>query len=189
MGLRVAAIALLVLAAPAFAFDSTKLGQLGSIAIDMEEMQAVLKQAPRLKHEIDDALATAGKKSGDIVCDGMRFPGAWKELAGIRVSPYRCQIADRWLKIQTKVRVTGKRGKVYDKITPEIMAAHSRSKKPIQLGLGQRQRPQSPSVSAKERTPPRAGGLVRKEYRCKGDRRAKLYCAQSASRAWLSSLR
>ena len=114
-------IALALSAAPAFAFDSTKLGQLGSIALDMDEMRAVLKQAPKLQHEIDDALAKIGKKPGEVMCDGMRFPGSWTELRGIRVSPYRCQIGDRWLKIQTKVRVTGKRGKVYDQITPQIM--------------------------------------------------------------------
>lgn len=118
---RLALIALTMSATPAFAFDSTKLGQLGSIALDMDEMQAVLKQAPKLKHEIDEALAKIGKKPGDVMCDGMRFPGPWKELGGLRVSPYRCQIGDRWLKIQTKVRVTGKRGKVYDQITPQIM--------------------------------------------------------------------
>jgi hypothetical protein len=53
---RIALIALVLSAVPALAFDSTKLGQLGSVALDMEELAAVIQQSTPLKREIDDAL-------------------------------------------------------------------------------------------------------------------------------------
>ena len=116
-------IALLLFAAPvyAFAFDTAKLGQLGSIALDMDEIHKVIVQSPKLAREIDEALAKINKKPADVTCDGMRFPGSWKELRGLHVSPYRCQFGDKWLKIRTKVVVTGKGHKIYDTINQEAM--------------------------------------------------------------------
>jgi hypothetical protein len=114
-------IALLLFAAPAYAFDTAKLVQLGSIAVDMDEIHAVIVQSPELAREIDEALAKINKKPADVMCDGMRFPGSWKELRGMRVSPYRCQFGDKWLKIRTKATVTGKRDKIYETITPDAM--------------------------------------------------------------------
>jgi len=121
MRLRSVLITLLLFAAPAHAFDTVKLGQLGSIALDMDELHAVIVQSPKLAREIDEALAKIGKKPADVMCDGMRFPGAWKELRGLRVSPYRCQFGDSWLKIRTKVAVTGKRNKIYETVSRDAM--------------------------------------------------------------------
>jgi len=114
-------LVVLLFASPAFAFDTTKLGQLGSIALDMDELRTVIAQSPTLKREIDEAVAKLNKKPDEIMCDGMRFPGSWTGLSGLRASPYRCQIGDQWLKIRTKVRVTGKGGKVYEQITSDAM--------------------------------------------------------------------
>ena len=116
----------LVLSALAFvsaasAFDSTKLGQRGTITLDMPGISDVLKHTPKLRREVEEAAAKLNKKPDEIVCDGMRFPGSWPELAGLRVAPYICQFGDRWLKIETKIRVVGKGGKVYEKITREAM--------------------------------------------------------------------
>jgi hypothetical protein len=116
---RMVLIALLVAASPAFAFDTTKLGQGGTLPL--EDIQAVINQSSKLKHEVDDAIAKAGKKPDAIICDGMRFPGSWKELSGMRVSPYHCQIGGKWLTICTKVRVTDKKGKLYQSINRKAM--------------------------------------------------------------------
>jgi hypothetical protein len=115
---RILLMAVLLFPAPGFAFDTTKLG---SIALDMDELAAVIKQSPALQREIDTSLAKTGKKPSEEMCDGMRFPGAWPGLAGLRVSPYRCQFGDKWLNIETKVRVTGKHGKVFERIDKTAM--------------------------------------------------------------------
>ena len=117
---RAILISLLLCAAPAFAFDTEKLGQLGSLT--PEEKQAVFAKSPALEREVVAEMSKRGKTLRDIPCDGMRFPGAWRELGGLRVSPYVCQFGDdRWLQVRTKVVVTGKGGKVYPRITPEAM--------------------------------------------------------------------
>ncbi len=118
---RIVLASLVLMPAPALAFDTAKLGQLGSIALDMDELAAVIKQSPALKREIDEALAKVKKAPNELICDAMRFPGSWPELSGLRVSPYRCQFGDKWLRITTKVRVTGKRGKVYERIDKAAM--------------------------------------------------------------------
>jgi len=116
---RTVLIALLVSASPALAFDTTKLGQGGTLPL--EDIQALIDQSSKLKHEVDDAIARSGKKRDAIICDGMRFPGSWKELSGMRVSPYHCQIGAKWLMIKTKVRVTDKKGKLYPSINRKAM--------------------------------------------------------------------
>jgi hypothetical protein len=116
---RFVLIFLLLLVAPAHAFDTTKLGQLGSLV--PEEKQALFAKAPKLQSETDAEMSKLGKKIDDIPCDGMRFPGAWKELGGLRVAPYVCQFGERWLKISAKVVVTGKGGKVFPGISREAM--------------------------------------------------------------------
>ena len=101
----------LLCATPAF-IDAEKLGQFGSLT--SEEKQAVFAKSPALEREVVDEMLKRGKTLGDIPCDGMRFPRAWRELGGLRVSPYVCQFGDdRWLRVRTKVVVTGKGGKVY----------------------------------------------------------------------------
>lgn len=119
--LFVPALLLLASTVPASAFDTKTLGQGGSIALDDERLQAVIAQASTLKQEVDAALARIGKKPEDVICSGMRFPSAWKELGGLRVSPYVCPIGDRWLQIRTTVTLLGQRGKVFPSASKEAM--------------------------------------------------------------------
>jgi hypothetical protein len=116
---RTVLIALLLSAMPAFAFDTTKLGQGGTLPL--EDIQAVINQSSKLKQEVDETIAKAGKKPDAIICDGMRFPRSWKELGGMRVAPYHCQIGGKWITIRTKVRVTDKKGKLYQSINRKAM--------------------------------------------------------------------
>ena len=116
---RAVLISLLLLAAPASAFDTSKLGQLGSLTL--EDKQALFAKSATLEREVAAALAKLGKTPEDVLCDGVRFPGSWQELGGLRVAPYLCQFGDQWLLIRTKVRVTGKGGKVYPQISREAM--------------------------------------------------------------------
>lgn len=118
---RIMLLALLVYATPASAFDTTKLGQGGSLTLDAESIQALIGKSSQLAREIDQAVAKAGKKPGEIVCDGMRFPGAWKKLSGRRVSPYQCHIGERWLTIRARVRIFDAKGKLYQSITGKGM--------------------------------------------------------------------
>ena len=118
---RLILLALLVWATPALAFDTTKLGQGGSLPLDDDAIQALIGQSPKLRQEIDRALAKAGKKPPEIICDGMRFPGTWKNLGGLRVSPYRCHIGDRWLTVSADVRVFDAQGKLYQSINQKGM--------------------------------------------------------------------
>lgn len=121
MLLRMVLVALVVSATPALAFDTGKLGQGGSLRLDDDGIQALIGQSSKLSQEVDQALAKAGKKAGDIICDGMRFPGAWKHLSGLRVSPYHCQIGDKWLTLRANVRVFDARGKLYQSINKKGM--------------------------------------------------------------------
>lgn len=116
--LKVVLILLLTLT-PAFAFDSGQLGQLGSLT--PEEKQALFAKSPKLDSEVAAEMSKLGKKIEDIPCDGMRFPGAWKELGGLRVAPYSCQFGNRWLLIRAKVVLTGKGNKVFNQINREAM--------------------------------------------------------------------
>jgi hypothetical protein len=112
-------VALMAVATPAMAFDTTKLGQMGSLFLD--DLTALIARTPKLKGEIDAALAQATKQASDIPCDGMRFPGQWVNLGRERVSPYTCDFGGRWLVIKATVRVTGRSRQVYDTITPASM--------------------------------------------------------------------
>jgi hypothetical protein len=111
--------ALVLFAGSAFAFDTSKLGQVGSLPLD--DMKGLIAKSPKLKGEVDEAVAKIAKKPDEIMCNGMRFPGAWKELGGVRVSPYSCQLGDKWLQVRAKVQVTGKRGKLYARVDKEAM--------------------------------------------------------------------
>jgi hypothetical protein len=116
---RFLALALLLMPSSAWAFDTSQLGQGGSLGLD--DRMPLIAKTPKLKGEVDAALAKLGKKPEDIRCDGMRFPGRWKHLGGERVSPYTCDFGEQWLRIRADVRLTGNRGKVYEKITPDAM--------------------------------------------------------------------
>ncbi len=113
-----AAAAVALLAGPALAFDTTKLGQGGSLGLD--EMMPLIEKSSALKREVTEAVARSGRKLDDIRCDGQRFPGQWRNLGGERVSPYVCKIADKWLEVRATVRLSG-RGKAFEAITPEAM--------------------------------------------------------------------
>jgi hypothetical protein len=109
----------LLLASPAMAFETSKLGQGGSLPLD--EIMPLIDRQPELKREITEAAAKLSKKPEDIICDGMRFPGQWEHLGGSRVSPYTCGFGDKWLHIVAAIQVTDDRGNAFDKITPQAM--------------------------------------------------------------------
>jgi hypothetical protein len=119
MSLRLALIVLSIAASPALAFDTTKLGQWGSLGLD--DISSLLDKAPQLRREVDAALAKADRKLDEVRCTGMRFPGSWVNLGGERVAPYVCNIGDRWIEIRTRVRVTGRKGKAIEKIDRQAM--------------------------------------------------------------------
>jgi hypothetical protein len=121
MRLWIVLLALLVSAPPAFAFDTSKLAQGGSLPLDDTAIQALIGQSSKLAGEIDHAVAKTGKKPAEIICDGKRFSNAWKELSGRRVSPYHCQIGDKWLTIRANVRVFDAKGKLYQSINQKGM--------------------------------------------------------------------
>jgi hypothetical protein len=110
--------AVVLLSGAVLAFDTTKLGQGGSLGLD--EMVPLIEKSAALKREVVEAVARSGRKLDDIRCDGQRFPGQWRNLGGERVSPYVCKIADKWLEVRATVRISG-RGKAFETITPEAM--------------------------------------------------------------------
>jgi len=114
-----AAVAWLLGIAAAMAFDTGKLGQRGTLALS-DIMTVIAKSAP-LQREVAQALTQSHKKRDEVNCDGMRFPGQWVNLGGERVSPYICDFGGKWLRITATVRVTDRRGRVFDAITPEAM--------------------------------------------------------------------
>jgi hypothetical protein len=50
-----------------------------------------------------------------------RFPGQWRNLGGERAAPYVCKIGDKWLEVRASLRVTGRGGKSFETITPDVM--------------------------------------------------------------------
>jgi hypothetical protein len=92
-------LAVILLTSPALAFDTSKLGQGGSLPLS--DLDPLLAKSPQLQREINQAPAD-GKKAKDVViCDGMRFPGQWQNLGGLRVGPYTCNFGNKWLQIKT----------------------------------------------------------------------------------------
>jgi hypothetical protein len=114
-----AAVAWLFGIGAAMAFDTGKLGQRGTLSLS--DIMPLIAKSPRLQREIAQALTQSHKKRDDVNCDGMRFPGQWVNLGGERVSPYICDFGGKWVQITTTVRVTDRRGRVFDTITPEAM--------------------------------------------------------------------
>jgi hypothetical protein len=80
-------LVLLLVSSSAMAFDTTKLGQFGSLSLD--EMMSLIDKSPQLKREVTDAVAKTKVKADEIGCDGRRFPGQWRNLGGERAAPYR----------------------------------------------------------------------------------------------------
>src|SRR5262245_53026223 len=104
MSLRLVLLVLLLGASSALAFDTSKLGQWGSLPLD--DLKPVIAKSARLQQEISKALPETNKKQEDVQCVGMRFPGSWKNLGGMRVSPYFCDFGGKWLQIDAIVRIT-----------------------------------------------------------------------------------
>jgi hypothetical protein len=112
-------VALLIAASPSMAFDTSKLGQGGTLTLD--DLMPLIRKSAQLKREVDQALVEGKKKPDDVICSGMRFPGQWVHLGGIRVSPYTCGFGDKWLQIRATVRITDRSGRAFETITPEAM--------------------------------------------------------------------
>jgi hypothetical protein len=119
MSLRSFPILLLLSASPANAFDTSKLGQGGTLPL--ADIVALIDTSPTLKREVKQALAQTKKKQDDVVCDGMRFSGQWTHLPGVPVSPYNCDFGTSWLQIQAIVQITDRKGRTFETITPEAM--------------------------------------------------------------------
>jgi hypothetical protein len=116
---RAVPMALVLAASLALAFDTGKLGQGGTIMLD--ELMPLFRKSEALQREIAEALGRSGKKHEDVICSGMRFPGSWGHLGGMRVSPYTCDFGGRWLSVKADVRITGPGGRVYDTVTSAAM--------------------------------------------------------------------
>ena len=119
MPLRLVPLALLLGTSSALAFDTSKLGQWGSLPLD--DLTPVIAKSAELQQEINKALSEGNKKQGDVMCVGMRFPGQWKNLGGLRVSPYSCYFGAKWLQIHATVRITDRHGQAFETITAEAM--------------------------------------------------------------------
>jgi hypothetical protein len=119
MAIRLVALALLLGCSAAPAFDSTKVGQWGSLYLD--DLSPILAESAQLKQEVTAALAEKNKKPEDILCFGMRFPGAWKKLGGTRVAPYTCDFNGKYLRIDGTIRVTGHGGRSFETINDTAM--------------------------------------------------------------------
>src|SRR5262245_59878500 len=83
--------------------------------------RAVIAKSPRLQQEIKQVLSEGNKKQEDVTCVGMRFPGQWKHLGGLRVSPYVCVFGAMWLQIRATVRISDGRGQSFEAITDKAM--------------------------------------------------------------------
>jgi hypothetical protein len=110
MAMRLVGLALLFGTSAALAFDSTKVGQWGSLYLD--DLSPVLAESAQLKREVTAALARKNKKPEDILCFGMRFPGPWKNLGAMCVAPYTCDFDGKYLRIDATVRVIGRGGRI-----------------------------------------------------------------------------
>ena len=119
MTLRLVPVALLLGTFSALAFDTSKLSQWGSLPLD--DLTPVIAKSAPLQQEVNKALFEGNAKQGDVICVGMRFPGQWKNLGGLRVSPYSCDFGAKWLQIRAIVRITDRHGQTFETITAKAM--------------------------------------------------------------------
>jgi hypothetical protein len=131
MGLKVILLSATLAASPAAAFDTSKLGQGGTLFLG--DLKPLIDQSPKLRAEVTEAATKVDKPMDDILCGGVRFPGPWVHLGGGRVSPYECNFGEKWLKLRATVRVTGRSGRVYEKPSRDAMrnATRVRETNPI----------------------------------------------------------
>ena len=119
MLLRLVALALLLTTSSALAFDTSKVGQWGSMYLD--DLAPLVAKSDKLQQEVNQALSDAKKNPEDVLCFGMRFPGSWKNLGGLRVSPYTCDFGGKFLRIAANVRVTARNGRAFASISDVAM--------------------------------------------------------------------
>lgn len=105
-------------------FDSRRIEGVGTLLL--EDVMPLVRQAPRLRDEVDAALREANKTAQDVICIGKRIDGSWKFLAGARVQPYACKIGERWLEITAELRVSGAGGEHYSTVS-DIAAQNART--------------------------------------------------------------
>jgi hypothetical protein len=115
--------ATLAASGPARAFDMSKLGY-GSLFVG--DFMPLINASPKLKTEVQAALAAAKKKPDEQLCEAPRFPGPWENLHGEHVAPFTCNIGGKWLQINATIRVTGPKGEVFE---TESAAAMKRASK------------------------------------------------------------
>jgi hypothetical protein len=119
MSLKAVPIAVALTVSPALAFDTSQLGQAGSLPLS--DLTPLIAKSTKLQSEVKSALAETKKNADNLMCDGMRFPGSWVNLGGERVAPYTCEFSGKWLLINTTVRVTDGKGRVLETVTPSAM--------------------------------------------------------------------
>jgi hypothetical protein len=107
---------------PVMSFDTTKLGQMGTLLTS--RTVPLSGKSVRLREEVKRALADS-KRDG-VMCIGMRFPGQWVHLGGERVAPYACDFGGKWLKIEAHVRIVDQHGRVFERITLKAMRKSTR---------------------------------------------------------------
>lgn len=105
-------------------FDSRRIEAVGTLPL--EDILPLIRQAPRLKDEVDAALRDVNGKAANIICIGRRIDGTWKYLAGARVQPYACKIGERWLEITAELRISGAGGEHYSTVS-DIAAQNART--------------------------------------------------------------
>jgi hypothetical protein len=105
-------------------FDSRRIEGVGTLLLD--DIMPLVRQAPRLRDEVDAALREANTKAQDVICIGRRIDGGWKHLAGARVQPYACKIGARWVEITAELRISGAGGEHYSTVN-DIAAQNART--------------------------------------------------------------
>jgi hypothetical protein len=121
--LAAAIMATAATAAPALAFDMSKLGY-GSLFLG--DFTPLVYSSPKLKQEVQDALTAAKKKTEDQMCESPRFPGPWEHLHGEHVAPFTCHIGGKWLQINATLTVTGPKGEAFETETPAALKRANR---------------------------------------------------------------
>jgi hypothetical protein len=109
MLLRTIAVAVALVASPALAFDTSKLGQGGSLALS--EIDLIIAKSPQLQREINQGLLDGKKAKDDVICSGMRFPGQWQNLGGLRVGPYTATLEPNGYRLKPRLNLPDARAR------------------------------------------------------------------------------
>ena len=84
----------------------------GSITLD--EVIEQLQEQEKLTTEILAELKAQNLKAEEVICDGSRFGGQWRNLGGARAVPYECEIGKKKLAIEGTVHIYDDGGKELD---------------------------------------------------------------------------